>query len=430
MPLLLCEVSNQTPNYARTEAARVLVVDDDPFMLKLVTKQLHSLGFTTASAVSSGAEATAAASASESVPDVILLDLNMPDMDGIEVLRSLGENKFAGDIILLSGEDPAIVRSAETLARAYGLSVLGTQPKPIDRRALSNLLSKHSVSLSPAPVRTRRQFTVAEVAKAIANGELVNHYQPKVVAETGEIIGVEALVRWQHPEAGLIYPDQFIPIAEAHCLIRDLTKCVIKSALAQASAWRRAGINLSIAINITMDDLMAPDFSTILIAMTKAADVPADSIVLEVTESQIMPDLRSILDSLTRLRLHRFGLSIDDFGTGHSSMTQLRDLPFDELKIDQSFTKNSHHDDRLGAFVKSTITLARNLGLSSVAEGVETAQEWEFLRNEGARFSQGYFIAKPMAAESIQPWMAVWRDRVVSEGLCDASRKVASIGQN
>ena len=416
----------------RTSAApsKIVVVDDDPFMLRVICRQLRDLGFQDVAPTPSGEAAIAACASPDTTPDIILLDLKMPGMDGIELLRHLGERNFAGGIIFLSGEDAVTMRSAEALARAYHLRILGTHSKPINREVLGAMLGKHTNGVAKEPGRAQRQFTAAEVAHGIAHGELVNHYQPKVVTDTGEVVGVEALVRWQHPEAGLVYPDQFIPVAEANGLIRDLTKCVMKSALAQASAWRKVGICLSIAINITMDDLASPDFSTDLITLTKAAGVPAESIVLEVTESQIMPDRRSVLDALTRLRLHRYRLSIDDFGTGHSSLAQLRDLPFDELKIDQTFARNAYRDCRLGAFVRSTLTLARSLGLNSVAEGVETAQDWEYLRSEGARCSQGYFIARPMGADAIQGWISEWHGRVAADALCATTGKVTAVEHN
>ena len=428
--LLIGEVTHVDPTSVPVERAKILVVDDDPFMLKVIGRQLSDLGCQTVVTTTSGADAVAACTQNGSPPDLVLLDLNMPDMDGLEVLRLLGISKFAGDIVFLSGEDATTMRAAETLARAHQVRVLGTHVKPLTRETLSMLLGMRDNGVSRTAPRARRQFTAAEVATAISRGELFNYYQPKVLSDTGAVVGVEALVRWQHPEAGVVFPDQFIPVAEANGLIRDLTRCVIKSALARASAWHKEGLCLTVAINITMDDLASPEFPTMLIAMTRAANVPPDSIILEVTESQIVPDLLSVLDALTRLRLHRFRLSIDDFGTGHSSLAQLRDLPFDELKIDQTFARSAYNDERLGAFVRSTITLARNLGLTSVAEGVETAQDWSYLRSEGARCSQGYFIARPMAAEAIQGWISEWHGRVRSEGLCADPREAVTIDRN
>lgn len=234
----------------------------------------------------------------------------------------------------------------------------------------------------------------------------------KVVVATGDVIGMETLVRWQHPEDGLVFPDRFIPVAEAHGLVGDLTRAVLKGALVQAKAWQEAGQALSVAVNVSMDDLAALEFADFVAAETAAVGMPPQSVVLEVTESRLMQSLATSLDVLARLRLKRFRLSIDDFGTGHSSLAQLRDLPFDELKIDRSFTRGAWQDERLRAIFEASLSLANQLGMEVVAEGVEDADDWAFLRQTGCHLGQGYFIARPMPAAALPGWLEDWRRRM------------------
>jgi len=220
---------------------------------------------------------------------------------------------------------------------------------------------------------------------------------------------VETLVRWRHPRDGMIFPDQFIGVAEAHKMIDDLTRAVIADALDQARAWReKAGLALRIAINISIDNLAALDFADAVTAQAAAAGVAPQDLVLEVTESRLMENMRAPLDILTRLRLRRFRLSIDDFGTGHSSLAQLRDIPFDELKVDRSFVHGANANETVRAIYDASLRLAKQLGMEVVAEGVEDRNDWEFLRSTGCDIAQGYFIAKPMSAAQIPGWINLW----------------------
>ncbi len=393
---------------AAASACRIMVIDDDEFVLKVMGCMLTDLGYPNFECFDQGAAALAAIDSGVFSPEVLLLDLNMPSMDGIEVLRALGEQKYPGNLILLSGEDQATLRAAEALARAHKLRVVGAQVKPLSREQLTQLLAQHSKRADVTTARLRTRYSSEEVATAIHEGQLVNYYQPKVDAASGRVVGVETLVRWNHPTDGLVGPDQFIPIAEASGLIRELTRTVVMSALTQAKRWQDSGSQLRIAINVSMDDLSSIEFADFLISQSERLQVRPESVMLELTESQLVPNLVAVLDVLTRLRLHRFGLSIDDFGTGHSSLVQLRDLPFDELKIDRSFTHKAWKDQRLHAFFQSSVDLARMLGLSAVAEGVEDAHDLECARSAGCALCQGYFIAKPMPAESIEPWLDEW----------------------
>ncbi|MBL6985891.1 MAG: EAL domain-containing response regulator [Methylobacter sp.] len=389
-------------------ALRILVLDDEPFILKLMSRVLTNLGFTQVTTCDSGRSALDSIDHPNSPPDVILLDLNMPEMDGVEFMRHLVERHYVGSLILVSGEDERMLQTTERLVQAHKISVLGHLNKPVKPKDLSTLLDQFmSPCLSPSPVM-KKSYGADEVNTAIFNGELVNYYQPKVDMTNGKVVGVESLVRWRHPQNGMVYPDQFIGVAEEYGLIDDLTRVVVDAAFAQAKTWQSKGLYLRVAINISMHNLATLAFADHVIAAAVVAGIEPDGIVLEVTESQLMKNLTAPLEILTRLCLKRFSLSIDDFGTGHSSLSQLRDIPFNELKIDQGFVHGAASNDTLRAICFASLSLAKQMGMKTVAEGVEDQEDWDFLRSTSCDLAQGYFISKPMPADEIPGWITDW----------------------
>ncbi len=398
-------------------AVKLLVLDDDPAMLKLLRHMLAQLGFTHVASCGSAALALECFSDAVTQPDLVLFDLNMPEMDGLEFVRELVGRRYAGSLILVSGEDDRILQTAQALVSAHGIHVLGRLRKVVMLDALAALLDAWELPLPAAGARRDRLYLPEELREAIELGQLVNFYQPKVAVATGDVIGVEALVRWQHPGDGLVFPDSFIGIAEDHGLIDALTAVVLSTTVAQARLWRDMQLTLRVAVNVSMDNLASLAFPHIAAAQVAAAGIRPEDVVLEVTESRLSRDLRIPLEVLTRLRLMRFGLAIDDFGTGHSSLAQLRNFPFTELKVDRGFVHGAGGDDTLRAIYNASRQLANQLGLAFVAEGVEDATDWDLLRRTGCDSAQGYFIAKPMPAAEIPAWVAHWKLRVRDEVL-------------
>jgi EAL domain-containing protein (putative c-di-GMP-specific phosphodiesterase class I) len=301
-----------------------------------------------------------------------------------------------------------MLQTAEKLVKSHKISALGHLRKPIDAGGLSALMEKWVPHCLSGAQITKTPYAAKEVRAAIDNGELLNYYQPKIDVVSGKISGVESLMRWHHPKDGMVYPDQFISVAEDHGLIDDLTRTVIDQAFAQSKSWQDTGLDLRVAINISMNNLATVEFADHVTAAAADYGVAPERVVLEITESQLTKDLSAPLEILTRLRLKRFSLSIDDFGTGHSSLTQLRDFPFDELKVDQSFVHGAANNETLRAIFSASLNLAKQLGMKTVAEGVEDHADWDFLQNTGCHLAQGFFIAKAMPGNEIADWIVSW----------------------
>ena len=234
------------------------------------------------------------------------------------------------------------------------------------------------------------------------------HYQPKVDLRDGTLAGVDALVRWNHPEHGLLHPESFIALAEDCGAIDALTEWVLQEAMRQFGAWRARGLQIQMAVNVSLDDLGKPDFARRVASLLQQACAAPRDVIIEITESGLIAPASTALENLVRLRMQRFGLSIDDFGTGHSSLAQLRDVPFTELKVDHSFVRCARNNGSIRPILEGSIGIAKRLGMRSVAEGVETEDDWHLLREIGCDLAQGYFIGMPMAAGELPRWLETW----------------------
>jgi len=402
-----------SPGQAKRDAEPlILVLDDEPFMLKLIVRTLSHLGYARVEGYENGVAALDRIRSPDGPPDIVLCDLNMPEMDGLAFVRNLVELRFLGSVILVSGEDERMLQTAEALVRAHGVALLGHVRKPVQPDELTVLLGRWRAQADDAARDQRKVYSIDALRRALTDDEIILHYQPKVSVTSGQVIGVEALARWLHPWDGLVMPAQFIAAAEESGLIDALTRQVLSKALDQARAWRENGLRLSMAVNLSTDNLASLDFADFVAREADRAGVAPQDLVLEVTETRLIRDLRTPLEVLVRLRMKRFHISIDDFGTGHSSLAQLRDLPFNELKIDHGFVHGAWNNDTKRAIYEASCGLARQLGMEIVAEGVEDRDDWMFLRGTSCDYAQGYFIAKAMAADDLPAWINVWKSRV------------------
>jgi EAL domain-containing protein (putative c-di-GMP-specific phosphodiesterase class I)/ActR/RegA family two-component response regulator len=386
----------------------ILIVDDDEFILKSAAITVANLGFINVLCANSAEAAIDILKRNGSLIEVIMLDLNMPSMDGIELLRELSSRQFNGGIILFSGEEERTLSLAESLARARQLSVLGSMSKPVSADSLRALLDKWCSPKANQDISSEDpadNITEAQLRAAIEGKVLEPWFQPKIDITTGQAVGVEMLVRWPTLQ-GKIYPDAFIPLAESSGLVDDMTFMLLSKAVRWVHQWQRDGVDLHLAINISMESLYDLSFPEKLLVMVKGSDI---ALIIEVTESRLMKDLVAPLDNLLRLRLKKIGLSIDDFGTGGSNLAQLRDLPFTELKLDLSFIQRAIASPRDQSILQHTIELAKEFNLTTVAEGVEGKEHWDLVTSMGCDMAQGFFLARPMPGEDVVQWAKTWR---------------------
>jgi EAL domain-containing protein (putative c-di-GMP-specific phosphodiesterase class I) len=330
----------------------------------------------------------------------------MPEMDGVELIRLFGQTGFHGGLILMSGADEKVLSTVSELAGLQGLRVLGQLQKPVMPGQMAALLA----NLGESPVRKYQNRAVPEISpeairKGIAGNEFSIWFQPKVDAIHLVPVGVEALARWQRGDGSFVPPDVFITAAEREGVIGELSQVLVSRALMEGSRLHDAGFPLKISVNLSgrwLNNLNLPDF---VMATARDAGLRASDVILEVTETGVMEDLTTALDVLTRIRLKGFGLSIDDFGIGYSSFEQLGRIPFTELKLDRSFVSRGNQDPSARAILEGSMDMARKLGLSTVAEGVETEADLELMRVLDCDSVQGYLIAKPMPTDEVISWL-------------------------
>jgi EAL domain-containing protein (putative c-di-GMP-specific phosphodiesterase class I)/ActR/RegA family two-component response regulator len=373
---------------------RLLVVDPDPALGHLIKTAAESAGFE----VSITKSATAfAEKARVWCPTVLMLDLGMPGIDGIQLLRGLALDQCPGHVILMSSADSKVTETATQLGRARGLKMSGVLPKPVQLEALRKFLAQFQVA---------KALLSADLAGAIATDQLFLEYQLKLDCRAARMTGVEALVRWRHPTLGNISPDQFIPLAEESDLIHKLTDWVVMAAAKQMAAWHMHNPGLEMAVNISAKDVQDLHLPDRLHKHCRNAGVDCASITLELTETGAMREALQMMDVLTRLRLKGFKLSIDDFGTGFSSLVQLQNMPFSEVKIDRSFVIQMRDNEGCTAIVEIVIDLARKLGLRCVAEGVEDEATLHSLMVLGCDAAQGYHLSRPVAPARIPAFIS------------------------
>ncbi|MEX2481343.1 MAG: EAL domain-containing protein [Gammaproteobacteria bacterium] len=392
------------------EGLRVLVVDDEAYIRTLAQRVLDRLGIGEHHGADGGATALETLTAMQGEIDVVLLDLKMPGMDGIEFLHALAETPYRPDIVLLSGVEQNLLRAAEEFARSNGLSVLGGTRKPIRPDDLRRVLVKY-VRTQPAQPAMPRAGNVYELTEecfdeGLSTGALVPYYQPKVVLATGRVSGVEALSRWRLPDGSLLSPDAFIPFAERTGRIHALTLALMRSVFADCGDWLSNGIPLEVAVNVAPVSFNDPHFPELIDDYAAMEGIASSQIIIEVTERTITDDVVAMLGVLMRLRLRGITLSIDDFGTGYSSLKQLHKMPFTEIKIDRAFVCGAADDERARSILKSSIELAKRLDLNTIAEGVETSADLDIVRALGCDMVQGFYYAKPMPGAEFLRWLA------------------------
>jgi diguanylate cyclase (GGDEF)-like protein len=345
-------------------------------------------------------------------------------------LARLGGDEFA--VLLPEASDAGVVAAAETVLGTFAEPVvvndvplaieasIGIALSPRHGADPGSLLKHADVAMYEAK-QLRSGYVIydprsdqndperlrlfADFRRALTNRELAVHYQPKAALTGNEIVGVEALVRWHHPERGLVPPDDFLPLAERTGLMKPLTQHVFELAVRDARAWEELGLDLRLSVNLSAADLLDEAVPVELVRIAREAGVDLRNLEVEVTESAAMADPARTRDVLLAFSRVGFSIAIDDFGTGYSSLAYLRSLPVNVLKIDKSFVQRMSQNEDDATIVRSTVELGSNLGLRVIAEGVETAEHWRTLRDYGCHEAQGYLIGAPMPPDELTAWL-------------------------
>ncbi|MGN6313854.1 MAG: EAL domain-containing response regulator [Rhodanobacteraceae bacterium] len=382
---------------------RLLILDDEPTVAMTVARIAERHGFTVRLSESPREFFHDVA---RFAPTHIIIDLLMPGMDGVEVLRNLAAVGCHANIIMMSGMGAKVLESAQRAGLERGLRISGILPKPFKPAELRMLLDADAADVPArfdAP-EADAEISIGELETALRTDQFILHYQPKIHLATGRAAGVEALVRWQHPMLGLLLPQRFLPLVEQTNSMDLLTYRVIETGLAWFAEAGRDN-DLTMALNISGGSLTDVIFADVLSEQCTLLKVDPARIILELTETTATRRSADTLDILTRARLKGFKLSIDDYGTGYSSMAQLAQLPFSEIKIDKQFVNAMLNSGEAHKLVASTIGLGEALHLVTVAEGVENQQQQDALAELECEQAQGFHIARPMEGAAVREWL-------------------------
>lgn len=382
---------------------RFLVVEDQGFQRWLVANVLKDFGARSVVAAADGVEALQLLSG-DSI-DVVITDLDMPGMDGMELIRRIAELRHPAGVILVSTHDRSLLATVESMAKAYNVALLGAIQKPLTAKKLQAVLAMLHAKEETTRSNPRTPLvTASEVERGLGMGEFETHFHPKVDLRTGQVRGAEALVRWKHPTQGLLAPSVFMPAIEDGGWIESLTHAVVADAVASCIEWRKAGIAAGVSVNLAPALLSKVTLADRMAALVAGSALEPRHVTFEVTESAAVREEGPALENLSRLRMKGFGLSIDDYGTGYSSMERLARIPFTELKIDQGFVRRATTEAASRAMVESSLELAKKLAIVAVAEGVESLAQWSLLLALGCELAQGHYISAPLGAEEFLRW--------------------------
>ena len=397
-----------TPGLGAKLPRRLLVLDDDPVVRGIIAALAERDGFQVRTMDNSN---DFLREVDRWDPTHITIDLHLPAQDGVEVMRTLAERRCRAKVTIVSAVDRKIMESARQVASDHGLHVKGVLTKPFGHEVLRAALATDSVkSSTPQHYSLRHSLfrpTESSLRQALEGHEFILHFQPKINLHDGGLVGVEALVRWEHPSLGMIMPDRFIGELERNGDISWLTTQVIEQGL---NWFANSGLpdEVKLSLNLSANDLPSTTVGDRLLAQCRRLEVQPDRLILELTETCALPNPDTALEQLTRLRIQGFGLALDDFGTGHSSMVHLQRHPFSSIKIDRSFVMSMEESPEARKIVAATVRLGCSLGLLTIAEGVNSVFAARRLRQMGCEWGQGYWIGEPMSPEAFNTWYDQW----------------------
>ena len=381
----------------------VLVVEDHSLQRHVLVRTFELLGVGRVVEAGDGAQALVLLADPDSRIDVVFTDLDMPTMDGLALMREMGMRAPDVGVVVLSSVERNLLSAVEWMAREQGIKLLALIEKPASRQPLVDALRLY-VNSPPDRAPALPGIPLDEIAAGLEAGQFEAFLQPQLDFANFKFVGGEALARWRHPQLGLVSPARFIKAIEESELVEPFSLAILRSA-GWAVKWLDASwLPGRIAINVAPAWLDQPTMSERFMQTVAQLGFPVERLMIEVTESAANSNLAAALENLARLRMAGFELSVDDFGTGFSSLQRLVSSPFSELKFDRTFVTELVLGTPRWFVVESTITLAKRLGLVTVAEGVETFEEWQVLKDAGCDSCQGYFTAKPMSQGDFMLW--------------------------
>ncbi|CAK3513355.1 EAL domain-containing response regulator [Vibrio crassostreae] len=381
------------------ENLSVVIVEDNPLQLVLLERTLQNLGVQKVQSFDNGLEALSWF-ASHHV-DTLVCDLQMPELDGIDLLISLNEQEFKGNVVILSGMESSVTTTVKAMCNTFSFNVVGQISKLHPRHLseqLSNLLSL-TTQISTQPVAQKTVVvSEADFLVALAQGQIINYYQPLIDFNSNDIVGVEALARWEHPIHGVLPPALFMPIVERCDLSNELFDTVFGNAIIDI---QQSNLTYRVSLNVDHTNLKVEKFSDVFLARCFHQEVAPTQFAIEITETDSYKDSIALYRNLSKLRINGVGVSIDDFGVGHSSLKKLSMLPFNQIKIDRSFVKDLIFEPKKNQIVQFICGLAKSLAINVVVEGVEDQSTWRILKSYGVDICQGFYHYKPMSIEDL-----------------------------
>nr|WP_199064944.1 EAL domain-containing protein [Chromobacterium sp. ASV5] len=386
----------------------VMVVDDSASQRYIAVQLLQDFGFACVYEAENGLDAIAQLGRLDGV-DLVITDLNMPGMDGVKLLENIAKafKEKVRFVAVMSGVPRDVLDTVQGVVDASELDLLAILPKPLSmaeiRRVLDDCNPDWQLAGNP---KANVNASPEDVARALDAGQLVPYFQPKVSVKEGGLCGLEALARWEHPDFGVLPPAVFVQHLESGELALRFFYYFLDAVCAAMVRILRLRPTLHCSINLPVPLLDEPNLVDEMARIVQSHGLDNHVIVLEVTETTLMSNLAASLGTLARLRLNGFGLAMDDYGTGYSSMKQLSRSPFTELKIDREFVHDAANSPKKLAILTAAVAMCQRLHLLSVAEGVETEEDWQQLAVLGCDLAQGYFHSRPLSETMLFDWMA------------------------
>ncbi|MCP5206960.1 MAG: EAL domain-containing response regulator [Hahellaceae bacterium] len=385
-----------------------IIAEDSKSLQDLLLHHLEALGVREILCCDNGEDALLAIKGNPSHWECVITDLHMPVMDGLELLEALGNDNYRGGVIIASSLEDRVVQMAVDIALSHKVHLVGSLAKPIDAIELTRLLQKSREIKGFVPLEVK-YLKQRELLDSISNNRILPYYQPKVDNRNGQLIGMEVLCRLDCPEEHqVISPDRFIPVAEKFNLIDLLTRQLLEQSLKDYKRLCQSlGCEPKLAFNISPLQLHNPKFPTAMGDICDRAGIDRGKVIFEVTERQIMSERKQLI-TLDRLRIHGFGLSLDDFGTGFTNIRQLREFPFTEVKVDRCLIKNISKDRVSQVILRALSSIAQEFNMALVAEGIEELSDYQYIAENFHLIAQGFLISRPKSIDEIIRWHHAW----------------------